>query len=396
MHRNDLKIIKGGNTGPANAEKTIFESAYVTDTRLMGVVGVHIHWILENPSCDYDMHQFFYFDAEEYGLETYKSYVGNETLPLSIMEKAIIGGLGGKKMDLTERQARWLVQQFVHETRLLKAPLADPFSEYEFVLDPEIMLSAQELDSLATKMCTKIESNWQLVHYYLMRTFGHDPKGASYLIAPSGTISPIAESKPATLCKNTIEEYLNPDGTLSYLSESLIEVDGNYKIIVSDIIASHGKVISAQKRSGFSVSAAEVAMLLNRPEFITLFEILVDPEDFDRAASDYTAGSLQTVHDNGRLFMEFNRNNDHVNRRVFRLNEDVHGLYYVSDYGQMLLAAYSLEDIRDLEARLHKSQLNLQIVPTAKYEFKEPVLYEFIQSDYEDFNDFLESIQVHE
>ena len=30
---------------------------------------------------------------------------------------------------------------------------------------------------------------------------------------------------------------------------------------------------------------------------------------------------------------------------------------------------------------------------TAKYEFKEPVLYEFIQSDFEDFNEFLDFIR---
>ena len=30
---------------------------------------------------------------------------------------------------------------------------------------------------------------------------------------------------------------------------------------------------------------------------------------------------------------------------------------------------------------------------TAKYEFKEPVLFEFIQSDFEDFEDFLNFIK---
>lgn len=394
MNRNDLKIIKGGCRNRIDGHRHVFESAYVTDTRLMGVVGLHIHWIMDT-DFDSDLHQFFYFDAEEYGLETYKSYIGTETLPLTLIEKAIIGGLGGKKMDLTERQACFLVQHFAQESRHMNVPLAEPVDEYMFILKNPVKLTDNELDELSSKLCTRIRSSWELIHYFLMRTFGHDKQGASYLLASDAEIGIIAESKPATLCKNTIEDFVNPDGSISYLSESLVELEDHYKMVLSEItVAEDQKICTAVRRSAFSVTTAEVAMLLNRAEFITLFEILIDPDEFDRAISDHTAGSLQTLHENGKLFLEFNRNNDHVNRRVFRLNEDVHGLYYISDFGQMLLAAYSLEDIRELEARLNKSTLSIQMVPTAKYEFKEPILYEFIQSGFEDFNDFLETVQL--
>jgi len=99
---------------------------------------------------------------------------------------------------------------------------------------------------------------------------------------------------------------------------------------------------------------------------------------------------MQTIHENGRLYLEFNKNNDHVNKKIFRLNEDIHGLYFATDFGQLIIATYSLSEIHEIEKTLSKSEISTCIIPTAKYEFKEPILYEFIQSDFDDFSDFLD------
>ncbi len=393
MNRNDLKVIQGGANNAIAIGEHKFVSAYVTDTRLMGVLGLHIHWTIESPTFYSDFHQFFYFDAEEFGLETYRSVMGNDSFEITLIEKTLIDGLGGEKRNLNEREARYLVQQFVTATLALNVDPSEPQSEYAFLLETPIVFSAKETTSIAGKLCTPMKTSYQVVHYYLMRTFGNDTEGAAYLLAEDAQIEEISEKKLSTLCRNTIEEFINLDGSLSYLSESLIETDNSYKMVLSEIKLADQKVYFAKKRSSFPVSSAEVAMLLNRPEFVTLFEILVDPDEFENEFSVFTAGAMQTTHDNGRLYLEFNRNNDHVARRVFRLNEDVHGLYYISDFGQLIIAAYTKEEIRDLESRLHKSAINLMIIPTAKYEFKEPVLYEFIQSDFDDFNEFIESLQ---
>ena len=134
-------------------------------------------------------------------------------------------------------------------------------------------------------------------------------------------------------------------------------------------------------------------MMLARPEFITIYDIFIGPEEFNKHLSELTINTLLTVHENGRLFLAFNKNNNHVNKRVFRLSEDVHGLYYVTDYGQLLLSAYSITAIHSLEKEVRKSSLDRYLSPTAKYEFKEPILYEFVQSDFEDFNDFIDFIK---
>ena len=134
-------------------------------------------------------------------------------------------------------------------------------------------------------------------------------------------------------------------------------------------------------------------MMLSKPEFVTVYEVLMNPEEFSESMRQMFFNTMMTSHENGNLFLAFNKNNNHVNKRIFRLSEDVSGLYYITDFGQLIISSCSLSGIHALEKELRKSILAPYLVATAKYEFKEPILYEFIQSSFEDFNDFLEFIR---
>lgn len=395
MKKQNFRLIKGGADEPVRVslENRRFVSAFVTDTRLMGVLALSIHWKISSSDISDDFYQFFYFDAEEYGLDTYQSLQGDDVLALDAIEQGLIGGLGGKKVSVTHKEALYLLQSFVSESKKLKVPLPEPANEYEILLKEPIILSPKEKQTLIYKICTPILSNYHLIHYFVMRCFARDWEGASYLMEGEIDLEGLAEKRPATLCKNTIEEYTDEQGAASYLCEALIDMDGRYQLVVLEITVSNGKVVSAARRSSFRVTAAEAAMMLNRPEYVTVYEILTDPMDFDEEFLPLVSSAMQTNHDNGRLFMEFKKNNDHVNAKVFSLNEDVHGLYYVSDFGQLIVAAYGLKEIHSIERRLYKSPLGSSLLPTAKYEFKEPIVYDFIQSEYEDFEDFLQSLR---
>lgn len=391
--KHKFTVIKGGgsiNRPPADYR---FLSGYVTDTRLMGVVAMSIHWKSKEASGPEDFRQFFYFDAEEYGLETYRSLSGDDEADLELIEQALIGGLGGAKVEISQAEAIYLLQSFAEASKELRVPLPEPKNEYAFLLEKPVSLTEKERQALIGKICTPLLSDYQRIHYFLMRTFARDSRGAGYLSSPTIDWDAIAEAKPATLCKNTIEEYLDPEGRHSYLCEALIEIDGRYFLVVVEVTLADGRITSAGRRSSFRVTAAEAALMLNRPEYVTVYEILADPEEFDEGFLPLTKGAMLTAHENGRLFLEFNKNNDHVNRKVFQLNEDIRGLYYVTDFGQLLLASYSLTEIKAMEKNLQKSSLHQYLLPSAKYEFKEPVLYEFIQSGFDDFADFLDSIK---
>lgn len=402
MSKPVFTVIEGGLlTAEKNAEKH-FISAYVTDTRLMGVLAVYAHWRRSVPASlsidddDNDLHQFFYIDCEEMGLETYKSVVGNDREEINFVEQALVGGLGAKKIDLTERQLRGLLEFYKSFNQHHGLPMPQNYDEYGFLLEDDITLNEDEQALLMQMICGDITSDYQAVNYFLMRLFGRDYHGASYLAAKGCPLDIYKDYHQATFCKNVIDKSREfEDGAIAYVCESLIEMGGNYEIIISEVIVKDLKVMDCRHCSGFAVSSAEAAMMLAKPEFVTVYEVLLGDEDMDDNIGELTV-NLNTVmsnHENGRMFMAFKPTNDHVNSRIFRLSNDVKGVYFLTDFGQLIASAYSLQDIRYLENKLKVSPLAPFLMVTAKYEFKEPVLFEFIQSDFEDFDDFLEFIK---
>ena len=162
---------------------------------------------------------------------------------------------------------------------------------------------------------------------------------------------------------------------------------------MTEVKVAGGKVVSAKRRSAFTVTTPEVAMMLSRSEFVTAFEVLCDPEEAHRVLEETLTTAMKSRHESGKLYMVFHQNNEHVNRKVFRLNDDIHGLYFMTDYGQLITGAYTLPAIWEAERKLQKSALGMALMPIGKYEFKEPVLLDFVQSDYDDFEEFLEDIK---
>ncbi len=452
MNKPKLTVIEGGlSTSRINTDRE-FAGAYITNTRLMGVMGMYVHWKLTGYPSAPDFHQFFYFDAEEYGFESYRSVMGNKVEEISRIEQTMINGLGGRKMEISEREVRailWKYVMFNHDHNL---PLPEKFHEYEFLLDEEVFytgsetpqapeteaaihFSASEQAELIMKICDPIASPFHAINYFLMRCFGHDYESAEWLCRNNVDVRLYEDMHPmATFCKNSIDfdngvgsdnmaSKLRPDtaanvsssindtsadssnithshtspidDSCSYLCESLIEYDNEYYIIVSRVTVDGELMITGfEPCSSFKISSMEAAMMLAKPEFITVYETLIPIDEFASLLAQVPLNCLITPHDNGKLYMMFHNHNNHVNKQVFMLSADVAGIYYLSDSGQLLAVAYDLPAIHALEKDLRKSVLSPYTVATDKYEFKEPVLYDYIESDFDDFNEFIEFIQV--
>ena len=121
-------LIEGGlNCSIPQAHKR-FVSAYVTNTRLMGVLAVYAHWAVKDGG---DIHQFFYIDCEETGLETCTVYRGDWNQEMQMAEQALVGGLGAQKLPLTAKTFRWLMGYWRHFNRKHDIPLPPNKDNYE-------------------------------------------------------------------------------------------------------------------------------------------------------------------------------------------------------------------------------------------------------------------------
>ena len=330
MNKDNFKVIRGGLLDSANTSRKTFVSAYVTNTRLMGVLGMYIHFELPDNKALFDLHQFFYFDAEEYGFETYDSILGPDDGRVSEIESSLIGGLGGEKIDLTLKEAQYILQEYVRFNRRGNIPMPEGFEEYAFLLKDDIHMTEPELYILMCKQCVHIDSPYELINYFLMRCFGKDFGAADFLTTQDFDLEQFPDFKAGTFCKNTIDKGDEPG---SYISESLVEFNDSYYVVVTHVKLSQMHICHYERISAFRVSSAEAAMMLSRSEFVSVYKMLADASTFTTTSTKLTAGAMITKHDTGILYMIFHPNNKHVAKKEYRLNEDVLGMYFISDSG---------------------------------------------------------------
>ncbi len=413
-----FKVITGGLKEDVNSSKKEFAAAYVTDTRLMGVVGMYVHWYLPDNVRHKELYQLFYFDAEEHGFDNYKSLLcsgsSEDAILVGKAENTLFGGLGGKEVYITENEACFLLQKYADFNKEHNIPMPSGLKEYSFMLDKKVTLSPEEEHALMCKQCTKLDSPYQVINYFLMRCYGKDFEAAKSLTKGYVRTNIFPEHKCATFLRNNIEaapdevsgtnsSFVATDddkdfGTFntvkSYLCQSLIEYDGKYFLIITQVTIDQLKVVKYEKVSTFKVSTAEASMMTSRGEFVTVCDLVQDAPEFNRSSTKLTTKSMVSDYDNGKLFMIFHPNNDHVKKQTYSLNDDVKGIYYLVDDSQLILASYSLDGIRELESDLATSRMSSYVVPVSKYEFKEPVLFEFMNSLFDDFEDFVQTIAL--
>ena len=391
----NLTVIEGG-LGACHGCGYTFVDGAVTDTRLMGVLGLRLHWQKEEEGRGaQNIYHFYYYDIEEIGLDTLSVFVLESETEVEVATKSCFGGLGAVMWPVTEKEGRYLVCRFVEETRKKAQMLPENIEQARFITEDPPVLGETEVENLHRKMCTFIKTEYGIVNYYLMRLFGKDEAGAELLRAknlPESNFEDVSLPRHSTFLKNSIEVFTDGSGRSSYLSESLVESSDSHWIVVSEIEVSDMRVVSCRKRSAFKVTTTEASMMLSRNEYITVYEIMSEDMDpFDEAFDVFSLGTTRTGHETGDMYMEFKSDNSHAEQKEFMLSDDIQTLYYVTDYGQLIVAAYSLEAIQLAERRIASDPLSAYLMATAKYNFAQSILYEFAVSGYTDFEEFLSS-----
>jgi len=202
MSKVEFSLLQGGlNSSIPDARKR-FISAYVTDTRLMGVLALYAHWTVEGGG---DLHQFFYIDCEEAGLETCTVFRGDWNTEMELAQQALVGGLGAEKIPLTARTFRWLMNHWREFNLQHDLPLPPNRESYDFLFSKKPQLTHEEKAQLMEQICGGITNDYQVVNYFLMRCLGRDEEGAAYLAAEGVPLDSFSNYAKATFCKNELK-----------------------------------------------------------------------------------------------------------------------------------------------------------------------------------------------
>ena len=406
-------VIKGGRPIPMGPGDRTFISGYATDTRLMGVTGLELTWeILRNSRIE-RFTQVFYLDSEEYGIESYLGGYGVDPEDVEKEKNRMYGALGGTPVSITEKEARFLIQTHAAINDHYSQPLPEGRESYGFLLSPEAVLTLEEYTDLFGRITGgPCEDACSLINYFLMRCTSGDGPGAVWLMGqqalkesfPDGLVHPDSHAQQpdtdmffkdsrGTLCRNAIQETGTPDEK-TFFCESLMEFDDSYHLVTSMIKASEDNsfVVRARKWSTLKISSPEAAMLSGRSEYISVYDTQNLPDEFFDSFADFASLFTETIYENGRLYIDFNDSNDHVSNPVYRINDDIRVIYFLSDSGQLVIMGYSFNALRDAEFRFYLSMLRFSPSVSSRYQFREPVFYEFVRGSYEDFDEFIESL----
>ncbi len=384
MKKLTYKVIHG------NKKEELPEYEYiagvVTNTRLMGVIAMKLHW--KNGS--EDIFQLYHFDAEEYGFDNFQQLINPTFENVDYHWRKMAGGLGGQDMPITQTEAKYIFQHYFKMNNQYCIKIPKDMKDYAFMLKSNDEIDNLDEKIVMEKICEPIKSDFHLINYYIMRGYGLDQVAADYL-KDENDLGIFNVKRPVTLIRN--ENIYDYDYGI-YHAKALIEYDGDYRLDTFDIsvdLRSELKIKSIKRNDQMIISDKEAAMLLNKPEYITTYTInggLSFKEKLDQLVPQ----AMKNEHENGVLYILFNPNNDHVKERIHMLSNDIRCCYFVTHYDELIVTAYSEEIIGQIEEEIAGNVVNMHLERKEKLYFEQAVLYGFVQSGYYEFKDFINAL----
>jgi hypothetical protein len=350
-------------------KKIKIEKAYVTNTRLMGVVGIIIYYK--------DFTDIYHLDFEEYGIDGFNRVKSNDVIELNKEISKIIGGLGGKLKKINEDQAIFLLKKAckISTDFINLFPILD--DSYEDLLNKTLVLSEKDKEILYSRMCVNIDSDEALINYYIMRKVGKDK---IYRNLELKEINFELTDKPQTLLKNSIKKISKN----KFRTETLIDYTNSYLLITTTITVEGGKILTADVIETLEITSTEAAFILNKKEYIIIY--YYSDKSFEEVFYNDHFKLMKKSYGQGNLYTEYNKNNNHVDSNVYFLNDDMYGIYYFTNNNQLIVASFEEDNIDEIIQRLKKYEdlkLNNEFV------VDQSLIYSFITSKYNNFYNFL-------
>ncbi|MGL5714426.1 MAG: hypothetical protein ACRCXT_19965 [Paraclostridium sp.] len=357
-----------------------FIFAKVTNSRLMGSMGLIIGWE-DNKDIVY---QYYLLDAEGLGIADYTSLRNATYEELNREQERLMGGLGSDRVQLTKEEALSLVNYYGNKTYHWEKELPGNVEEYINIVDsykPEV-----DIFTLYPKICKTIENDIEFINYMTMRFIAWDKDSLKYFSNNEGIANMHITNINGTLLKNTVTKK----DESKYVSNVLYEDnDGYYTCKIAFTISQENneyRINSLMFTDKEGIFDFEVFDEISKLEFIAIYD-LDKPKEFVEEFYKINPFVLRSDLDLGTLFTRFNFNNDHVKESIYIINNDLGALYYQMK-NKLLVATYNEKDRLYINKLL---QCNFKQYIDLKEEiiFEQNVLYEFVECESEDFEDFL-------
>lgn len=358
-----------------------FEFAKITNSRLMGSMGLMIVWS-ENENT---LYQYFLLDAEGLGIA---DYVGLRNPSKDIAyreEERLMGGLGLDRIKISKEEALSLINHFGNKNLYYEKDLPGDIDEYIEIVnnyEPEYTI-----EDLYPKICKDINNEIEFINYMTMRLIAWDRESLKYFSDNEEISNMHITNINGALLKNTVSKR----GNNKYISEAIYEDNDGYYTskIAFNIYKKEEKfkinsILIGEKNPIYDF---EVFDEISKPEFVAIYNLKNKDEFIEKFYKD-NPFVLKSDMDDATFFTRFNFNNNHVKENIYVINNDIKAIYY-SINNEFFVGTYSDKDRKYINKLLKCNYKDYLEIKEELY-FEENVLYDFVESGSNDFYDFLD------
>ncbi|MGL4913274.1 MAG: hypothetical protein ACRC3Y_12680 [Romboutsia sp.] len=358
-----------------------FNFAKVTNSRLMGSMGLLINWEKDNEN----IVQYYLLDSEGLGLADYISLKNPTKEDAYKEEDRLMGGLGAERIRISEEQALFLVNYYGNKNAHYEKELPGEVKEYIDII--EKYKPTLTIDEIYPIICKNITEEVEFINYMTMRFIAWDRESLRYFSNSEEISNMHITNINGTLLKNTVSKK----GKGKYISEAIYEdSDGYYVSKIAFNISKNGetfKINSMLVSHKEAIFDFEVFDEISKPEFVSIYEVNNKEQLIEKFHED-NPFLLRSDMEDATFFTRFNFNNNHVKEDTYVINNDIRSIYYQINE-KLFVGTYSDNNRKYINKILqcnYKEHLKLE----EELYFEEMVLYDFVESGSDDFEDFLD------
>lgn len=418
----DFKVVTGRHSRRYNHfREYVFDKCIATNTRLMGVVALNLTWHSRTNN-KHILRQVFHLDFSEYGIDEYIEYYNDtDLLMLSTCSdyrefkegwEETSKGLGGKHVKIPLAIAVRLIEMALeinekyytrHEPDIQEFRLGAierfKLMKEAYLEGPEFTDEYSDEDVIRAVSLNKLSVH-ETINYFIMRLVDGDMDAVRTVTTiPAEKLEEMSvrQHDIMTLSRNKIKKIKDSDAIseitsalqlkviTQYRCTTLCEEDygEGYRFIRSVVTLESArgmkdsKVIDFEITHDSAISDFEAAMLLKKPEYITVYKITVPYDQFDLDESPMAANSLLSPTNNGLLCTLYNQDNLHLNSRDYYLEGDVYGYYLITIRGELVIMSSEIVKISVMENDLQYGMLAGKLDLVGRYKFESQVFKNF-------------------